>query len=495
MKLVTLMLGLLVAFALGCSKDGDKDKAGPTKKVTETGVSAVPASELGPDKAAGRTISVTTKSEEARAAFESGRDLFENIRHGEAVEKLEKAIELDPEFAQAHALLGFATPDKEGLAEIERAVELSKTLPPAEHLYVKSFLLRRTGKRDEYVAAIRKLADMAAGDPRAHIALALVQQDLGELDAAQQELERAIALGPKVAHAYNLLAYLHANRGELDKAAEVAAQYAALRPDEPNPQDSLGEILMMGGKLDQAEASFRRALEIEPSFTIAWEGVAMTKVYRADWPAAIEAFGKLQAGADTPKEQHKALKEIAWTQAASGDLDAALATLGKIDGPSGSMMKVELLMAVGKPEQAQKALDAHVKSLQGKGDEANMELAWAAIPQVEISVERGDIAAAQKKLQEIEQKASSVENEYYAFAVEYARGVVALGEGNGDAALAHFDKISNPLLPYGTHARWRKVQALEKAGKQDQATKLFQELKQTYRRDAYHAFVRASLSS
>jgi tetratricopeptide (TPR) repeat protein len=495
MKHVTLILGLVAALAIGCSKDKDATKA-TGKKVAESGVSAVPSSELGPNaKVEGKTISVTTQSKEALAELEAGRDLVENIRHAEAVERLQKAVELDPEFAMAHAYLGLATPGDDGIGSLKRAVELSETLPPAEHLLVKSFLLRRTGKHDEYVASVRKLAGLASGDPRAHVALAHIQQDAGEVDQALVSFQRAVELDPKFAPAHNFIAYLHANRGQLDAAVEAAGKYAELRPDEPNPQDSLGEIQLMAGKLEQSEKSFMRALEIEPSFTIAWEGVGMSRIYRNDFEGGIAALSKAKAAAKNPKEAHKAQKQIAWAQLAAGDLDAALATIDSIEGESGAMMRVEVLMAKDKLADAKKALSKHIKALEAKGDAGREKLAWALVTKAELFVELGEPAAAAKVLAAIEAQAESVPNQYYIYAVHYARGVVALGNGEGDAAVGHFEKIANPIVPYGLHARWRTVQALEKAGKAEQAAQLRKELSNGYRRSAFHAFLRVALNS
>src|SRR5512146_345707 len=97
-----------------------------------------------PGKAAGSaaaapaaTVPVTSKSPDAIKVFEQGRDLTDAERGPEAVELFQKAIELDPDFAQAHAYLGLVTQGPPGLAELDKAKTLAAKLPEAERLVIE----------------------------------------------------------------------------------------------------------------------------------------------------------------------------------------------------------------------------------------------------------------------------------------------------------------------------------------------------------------------
>src|SRR5437870_6489439 len=71
------------------------------------------------------TVSITTKSAAARERYHNGRDLLDNVRNSEGIAALKQAIELDPDFALAHAYLGSVLPGNEGLKELEAASALS----------------------------------------------------------------------------------------------------------------------------------------------------------------------------------------------------------------------------------------------------------------------------------------------------------------------------------------------------------------------------------
>src|SRR5690242_5121103 len=84
----------VAALAVACSHEQPKPPETPVQ-------AAPPAAAPAPLK----EMTVTTKSPDARAAYEQGRDLVENARMGEAAAPLKKALELDPSFALAHAAM------------------------------------------------------------------------------------------------------------------------------------------------------------------------------------------------------------------------------------------------------------------------------------------------------------------------------------------------------------------------------------------------------
>ncbi len=91
--------------------------------------------------------------------FKKGRDLAENLRLPEAVQALDEALKLDPDFAQAHTYRGFATSGPEGLKEMERAGELSAALPQPEKLVVEAFLAGGRGESAKSADLWKQLTD------------------------------------------------------------------------------------------------------------------------------------------------------------------------------------------------------------------------------------------------------------------------------------------------------------------------------------------------
>lgn len=132
---------LLICLLMGCAVQ-------PTaSNTTQSGLAAsgdtlIPSTTVALQSKAA-TIPITSTSADAIVQFEKGRELFENLRQGEALEHLRKAILLDTNFAQAHAYAGFLMTGAEALAELDKAEALSGTVPKAERLNILSMVADR----------------------------------------------------------------------------------------------------------------------------------------------------------------------------------------------------------------------------------------------------------------------------------------------------------------------------------------------------------------
>jgi len=196
----------------------------------------------------------------ANAIFESiGSPL--PVRAEQALALLERATELDPSFAEAHALRARVHADlyiqsydvaPERLAEarsaLETALRLDPSLAPARR--VRANLLRTIDADD--AAAEAELRSILADQPSAegvHASLATLYYDLRRFGPMSEALDAALELDPRDPHTLAL-----------------AAGY-----------------LTNAGNFDRAEPLLRRALSVDPTATRAYGRYAMDAMYaRAD---------------------------------------------------------------------------------------------------------------------------------------------------------------------------------------------------------------------
>ena len=209
--------------------------------------------------------------------FEKGRELFENLRQGEALEHLRKAILLDTNFAQAHAYAGFLMTGAEALAELDKAEALSGTVPKAERLNILSMVADRRGDDRRVAELTTQLVELLPGDWRAHwykgmrgrLARSAIHgqalPDAAGLDEVIASLKRAVELNPMAGAVHNQLGY-SLLRGRKDEAIAAFENYIRVAPNEPNAYDSLGDALLAANRLEDAEAQFKKALEVSPRF-------------------------------------------------------------------------------------------------------------------------------------------------------------------------------------------------------------------------------------
>jgi len=112
----------------------------------------------------------------------------------EAVQQLQETIELEPDFAFAHSMLGLAflsqgMPDR-ALAEVQRAREVAELRPDV--ISVQGHVLGATGHRREALATIDDLRRLAQGHPPSAFNVASVYVGLRDNDEAIGWLEKAV---------------------------------------------------------------------------------------------------------------------------------------------------------------------------------------------------------------------------------------------------------------------------------------------------------------
>jgi len=495
----TIAVAALVLAVAACSKDKSEpaDHSAANKAVeAEPGVAVVSANELGPQSK--RTVSITTRSDDARSAFERGRELHENVRNVEAARSFERAVELDPEFALAHAYLGFVSDDKKTRQEhIEKALELSDKLPEAEQLLVKGLAARAKGDLKAEREIYDQLRKLAPRDHRVAMWMGNAARRFGDAKGATEAFELAIEINPRAAEPYNDLAYSYLYDGKTDKAVELAQTYARLKPTEPNPQDSLGEILMSAGRFEEADAAFRKALEIQPDFYVAYEGVALANAYRERWDEAVEAMKKAIVGTASVAMKVRFQRDLVWVQLAAGRTKAALATVtaiekeiaanpGIVDKSMSDILRAEVLLSAGDLKAARKEA-----TRLAEGNE------WLRAPALVIraaaEVELHKVDDAKATLGEIEAIAAKAGGDSYSTQLAFARGLVSLAEGDAKTAeqqLEAFKRTPGKEMPYVFQATWFRAKALDALGRSAEAEKIRGKLATDYGRDFYNAFAR-----
>jgi len=211
---------------------------------------------------------VTKSPDSARAQVNLGTAFASRGYAEEAIEALERAIELDPASYDAYSQLGFALERsgrmEESLAAHVRAIELGPADPRTRLRYAMS--LQAAGRLDEAVDMCRQAILLDPGMTEAYLALGGVYNAMGQADDAIRTLEQAAELYPK-----NLL--VQANLREMHRTARVIRERKTTLTemigegtDRPELYSELGLVYLAERNLDRAAESFRQALAVKPSF-------------------------------------------------------------------------------------------------------------------------------------------------------------------------------------------------------------------------------------
>ena len=148
---------------------------------------------------------------------------------------------------------------------------------------------------------------------------------------------------PSASAPQNDLGCLYLYTGDGEAAVPHLKKATELRPKEPNPVDSLGEAYLTIGKFDDAQQAFEKALEVEPSFMVAWTGIAFTQLCRGDAKKGLESLAKYREAKDvTPGERSFVHRATAWTQLSQNKLADGLKTVDGWDAEAAKATEDDL---------------------------------------------------------------------------------------------------------------------------------------------------------
>jgi serine/threonine protein kinase/Flp pilus assembly protein TadD len=170
-----------------------------------------------------------------------GRQYFHQLRRKSleyAKQMFNKAIEIDPEYARAHA----------GVAD---CYSLLYT-----YFDAREFNLRQADK------ASSRALELEPELAEAHVAKGLAVSLSKRFDEAEHEFETAMSLDPKLFQASYWFARARLSQGAYEEAVKLFERAAALRPEDYETPHFLAQALMSLGRTDEAQAVYRRQLKL-----------------------------------------------------------------------------------------------------------------------------------------------------------------------------------------------------------------------------------------
>ncbi|MDP9179123.1 MAG: tetratricopeptide repeat protein, partial [Gemmatimonadota bacterium] len=183
-----------------------------------------------------RTVNV-----QAYEYYLRGRQFFHQLRRKSleyARQMFNRAIELDPEYALAHA----------GVADC------------CSILYMY-FDARELNLRQADLAS-RKALELEPDLAEAHVARGLAVSLSKGFDEAEREFEAAMRLDPKLFEAPYFFARARLSQGQPLEAAKLFERAAALRPEDYQAPTLLGQAFHAAGKDVDSKNSYRRAVQL-----------------------------------------------------------------------------------------------------------------------------------------------------------------------------------------------------------------------------------------
>lgn len=350
--------------------------------------------------AEGRSITDAVLAKEAGnpdALFVKAKiDLAEG-RNEDAVTVLRRALDAKPDWAQAHLLLGsalFLQNDRNGArTEVARAVELEPDLAEARKLLARihaasgqfdlaveegrKYLVARPkdaearlqlaqsivrlGKPQDAMIELEKIPEKDR-DAEIYYAIGRVDLVLNKPGPARAALEKADALRPSHPEVLQAILQLDQSEGRLKDSMERIAKAVSANPQSAMLVRLQGVGYVLDGRVNDAELSFRRAIELDPTDLGAYQSLA----------SLMAQAGRLD---ETIKTYEKALE----SQPNSAPVNMTLGSLYESTGDNAKAMQFyEKAISIDPNLAAAKNNLAYLLAESGQGLDRALDLAQEA---------------------------------------------------------------------------------------------------------------------
>jgi tetratricopeptide (TPR) repeat protein len=221
-----------------------------------------------------------------------GRYLYNKGHIKEAIEHYQKAIQIDPNYAEAPNNLGAALAAEgrfdEAIENYRKAIQISPNFAYA--LNNLGMALAARGQFDDAIVNYRKAIQISPNFADALDNLGAALTVKGRFDEALGYYRQALAIDPNIAGAQNNLGILLAKQGQITEAIEYYQKAIELNPARAEFYNNLGNLLATQGRPAEAIRQFQKALAVEPDYTKAHYNLADIFFAQGRWDEAIEHY-------------------------------------------------------------------------------------------------------------------------------------------------------------------------------------------------------------
>jgi tetratricopeptide (TPR) repeat protein len=220
-------------------------------------------------------VAVRRNPEDPAALAGLGQALFLQGKYAEALDALQKALDLDPEANSIHGQLAAVYramgEDSKAASEQAKAGDRKPRIDDPLMTFVRS----HAGDFDRYMAA------------------AALARENNSPDAAIQGYELAASIQPGNIEALMKLGEMNAATGRLDAAMVAFSRLLAIEPDNAKANYFVGMLFEQTGNDAEAEVAYRKALEAEPQLVEPRLLLANSLMRRKAFSEAGENYGQI----------------------------------------------------------------------------------------------------------------------------------------------------------------------------------------------------------
>ena len=195
-----------------------------------------------------------------------GNVLLQKGQVDDAMIHFQKALQINPDYADAHINLGNTLLQKgrvdDAIAHCQTALQINPRLAGA-HNNLGNALLKK-GSVDEAIAHYQKALQIKPDFAEARINLGNAFFQKGQVNEAMVQYQTALQIKPDSPDAHYNLGNALLKKDRVDEAITQYQQALQIMPGNAKAHYNLGNALLQKGRVDAAIAQYQQALQIKP---------------------------------------------------------------------------------------------------------------------------------------------------------------------------------------------------------------------------------------
>ena len=230
--------------------------------------------------------------------YEKAKNEIEEKRFEKALLNLQKAMEINPDYAEALSLIGyvhyklkFKKKSRKDVYEItKRALDLDQTSQEVwlqmgnANSYINKF--------NEAIECYNKAHELGYENERLYNNLGSAFLKKGDFDNALKYYNEGLKFNENFSPLLNSLGYCYLKKGELDKALHYLEKAIKMDPTYSAPLTNIGNIYSEKGEFDEALKYYNNAIKIDPDNSHAINNLGTVYYALKNYEEAIKYFKK-----------------------------------------------------------------------------------------------------------------------------------------------------------------------------------------------------------
>ena len=294
-------LSFVCILFVGC-QPAQQLPAGPDEMTDQAG-------EMAPDAGISQEMLIQEQRMQAVSLYVDAMMLNDLNEREKAIEKLNMAVNLDPEFALAFSMKGDLLQEMEEFEDSADAYEKATELDPwsFKDFYNLGKVCQVIKQFARAVAAYVAACNLDAEHYPAHIGAAQCFYELKEFDTSMTYANKAKELGPDRADPEKLIGDLFEEQKDHTQAINAYRRALELEGNQPTIMVSLARAYLRSGRYSAANELLTDAIKMEPDNGMAHQYLGFTLLKLKNTQSAIASYEQAVKIDDNDWMAHKGL--------------------------------------------------------------------------------------------------------------------------------------------------------------------------------------------